>query len=216
MNPRKALESDLVVLTPDSTFRDVVEVLLERPKSLGIRPISATVFRHARHDPGCLLEGADFLRRYLPTHARALVVFDRAGCGREDLPAVELEQLVGESLCRVGWEGRAKAIVLDPELEVWAWSESPEVERCLGWVGRQPPLREWLRQKGMWEAGSAKPKDPKAATRLALFEARKGAAPPALLQIARSVSPRRCTDRAFVRFRGILQRWFPTEQRQEE
>jgi hypothetical protein len=27
-----------------------------------------------------------------------------------------------------GWENRAAAVVLDPELEIWVWSDSPEVE----------------------------------------------------------------------------------------
>ena len=207
---------DLVILVPDRTFRLVVSTLIRRHASLAIRPMSLDIHAHTQFDPGCLRNCHEFLKPFLPTHSHALVLFDKHGCGRETVPAVDLEQEVEERLSRSGWEGNACAVVVDPELEVWVWSDSPEVVRCLGWVGRQPPLRERLRQEGLWESGSAKPADPKAAMILALREA--GIAPPgpAFKQLAASVGLRRCTDHAFVRFREILQRWFPVQAETRE
>ncbi|MBM4034345.1 MAG: hypothetical protein FJ291_21580 [Planctomycetes bacterium] len=204
-------ERDLVILVPDRTFRLVVSTLIRRHASLEIRPVSHDIQAHTYFDAGCLRDCHEFLKPFLQTHCHALVFFDKHGCGREDLSADMLQLEVEERLRRSGWEDRACAIVVEPELEVWVWSDSPEVERCLGWAGRQPPLRERLRQKGLWEPGSAKPTDPKAAMALALREAGIAPARAAFERLAASVGLRRCTDRAFVRFRGILQRWFPAK-----
>ena len=152
------------------------------------------------------------MRRYFRrTRSRAIVLFDKEGCGREASPAPELEDAVREGLRRSGWAGRAEAIVLDPELEVWAWSDSPEVAKCLGWTGARPRLREWLEQEGLWQTGALKPSDPKGAVRRVLHQTRMGSLSPALVRLARSVGLRRCTDRAFLRFCQILQRWFPAD-----
>jgi len=174
-------------------------------------------FRNRNYfDAGCFRNCHEFLKPFLPTHSRALVLFDKHGCGRETIPTDDLEREVQERLSRSGWERRAGVVVVDPELEVWVWSDSPEVERCLGWVGRQPPLRERLRQKGLWQPGSAKPTDPKAAMALALREAGIAPARPVFEQLAASVGLRRCTDRAFVRLREILRQWFPAKSGQTE
>jgi len=209
MNAGGDLRRDLVVLVPDETFRAVVAILLSRHESLKIRRISLDIYAHAYHDPGCLRQSVSFLTEFLPTHARAIVLFDRKGCGREDASAPELENALRDELRHSGWEERAEVVVLDPELEAWVWSESPQVERCLGWAGRRPALREWLEHNRLWEEGSPKPSDPKSAVDLALRETRTGPRRPVLVELARSVGLRRCRDRAFLRFREILQRWFP-------
>jgi len=216
MSHAEGFREDLVVLVPDRTFRAVIKIILSRHEALGVRPIKADVFQQPDFDPGSLRGSAEYLRLFLSTHAHAIVLFDREGCGRETASAEKLEEMVQKSLDRVGWEGRAQVVVVDPELEVWVWSDSPEVDRCLGWTGRQPGLREWLRQKGVWDEGAMKPRAPKSALALAVREARRGASPPLLAQLARSVGLRRCNDRAFVRFREILQRWFPATSRQAE
>jgi hypothetical protein len=62
------------------------------------------------------------------------VLFDYYGCGAEhEMAPEEIEDEVEEKLSRSGWEDRARCVVIDPELEVWVWSDSPEVDRCLGW-----------------------------------------------------------------------------------
>jgi len=202
-------EVDLVVLVPDKTFSAVVTRLIERRRALATRRFSFEIYVHPYHDPGCARESAEFLRPFLPTHAHAVVLFDRDGSGCEHSSPSEIESVVRGQLRRSGWGERAEPVVLDPELEVWAWSDSPVVEDCLGWAGRRPALRQWLEQRGVWAPSSPKPADPKGALRLALREARSGPPPAALVRLARSIGVRRCTDRAFIRFRDILRCWFP-------
>ena len=209
MTSHEESEADLVVLVPDKTFAAVITALLTRQQALGTRQIASDVYVHPQHDPGCAKEAGQFLRPFLPTHGHAVVLFDfeGSGCGRARPP--EIEDEVRKQLCRSGWEDRADAIVLDPELEVWAWSESPEVENCLGWSTQQLGLRRWLEKQGVWSPDAPKPSQPKEALRAALRRAGSGPPPTALVRLARSVGLRRCTDRAFLRFRNVLRRWFP-------
>jgi len=208
MTADRQYERDLVVLVPDSTFRSVVSTLLSRRHSLGIRRVSYDVYSHPYHDPGCARQSGRFLSPFLPTHSKAIVLFDRDGSGLEPAEAPEIERIVQNQLDRSGWADRSMPVVVDPELEVWGWSDSPQVDRCLGWGERRPAIRAWLRARGLWEPLQPKPTDPKAAMKLILRETRGGALPPVLTELARTVGLRRCVDPAFQRFSGVLREWF--------
>ncbi|MFP4058355.1 MAG: methylation-associated defense system protein MAD4 [Candidatus Brocadiia bacterium] len=200
---------DVLVLVPDQAYVKTFDALLQRPKAFAIRPVDFAIEFHADRDPGCLRGSGAFLRRHLPVYEHALVCFDRAGCGRDELEAPELEQMVEQELSRSGWAARAAAVVVDPELEAWVWSDSPHVSACLGWSGRRPSLREWLAREGWWAHDHQKPQDPKGAVHAALRQARKRRSTMVFADLAGRVSLRGCTDRAFLRLRDILRRWFP-------
>ncbi|MCP4250106.1 MAG: hypothetical protein GY778_23945 [bacterium] len=138
-----------------------------------------------------------------------MVLFDRVGSGGEKLTPQDLQRQVERNLAATGWGERAATIVLDPELEVWVWSDSPEVDRCLGWHGRQPALRDWLHEQGMWPPDLTKPPDPKQATEQALRQVRKPRSSAVYERLATKVSLRRCSDPAFLRLRQQLVEWFP-------
>src|SRR5438034_5293261 len=124
---------DLIALVACKDMGETLKALLVRHERLEIRPIDARVLVHSRHDAAVLRESHDFLRSYQHVAAYALVAFDRRGCGRVE-PREDLEKSVETNLAQNGWGGRAAAIVIDPELEVWFWSDSPHVEAALGWV----------------------------------------------------------------------------------
>ncbi|MFH0983473.1 MAG: hypothetical protein V2A79_18295 [Planctomycetota bacterium] len=137
------------------------------------------------------------------------MIFDRQGCGQEVRPADDLARDLKERLARAGWQDRAEAVVIDPELENWVWSDSPEVDSALGWQGRDPSLREWLRQKELWPPGAQKPTAPKEAVESALREVRCPRSSAIYGKLAEQVSLERCTDRSFVKLKEILRSWFP-------
>lgn len=201
--------SDLVVLVPDRNTEATVRGLLSRPQALGIRPVQYELYVHPERDPGCFHQGHDFLRSMTGRCAYGLLLFDRIGSGREQQTREEIETDVITRLSASGWGDRAAVIVLDPELEVWVWSDSPEVDRCLGWHGQQPDLRTWLRTEGRWLPDQPKPQDPKAATEQALRRASRPRSSALYEQLATSVSLQRCTDAAFFRLRQVLTNWFP-------
>ena len=201
---------DLVVLVADKNMEHALRGLLQRPQALGIRPIDAEIYVHPRHDPGCLSEAHDFLRPFAGSHRHALVLFDHDGCGRESTAPDDLANQVRQRLEANGWTGRAEAVVLSPELEVWVWSDSPHVAECLGWAGRQPPLRAWLAAIEQWPPDQAKPTNPKRAMEAALREARKPRSSAIYLHLASKVGLRDRDEPAFLHFRQALRKWFPT------
>jgi hypothetical protein len=199
---------DLVVLVADKDAEQAVRGLLGRTESLRIRPLVADVFVHPERDPGCRARGVDFLRAFGRQYRHALIVFDREGCGWEDRPRESVEAEIEDGLSRTGWTGRSAVIALDPELEIWVWSDSPQVDSVLSWTGRQPPLRAWLEQRGFLVPGAAKPARPKEALDAALRECRRRRSSALFLRLASTVGLHRCTDAAFAKFTGTLQRWF--------
>jgi hypothetical protein len=203
-------QRDIIFVVADRDIEATVLGLLSRPQSLAIRRISAVIRTHPEKDPGCFLRAHDFLRAFRSHYARAIVMFDREGCGSEALSRVALEAAVEDRLRKNGWDDRAKTIVIDPELESWVWSDSPEVDRILGWVARSPVLRSWLWEKGFLQEGTVKPRRPKEAVEAALRVVHKPRSSAIYQDLAMSVSLRRCTDPAFTKLRATLQSWFPS------
>ena len=199
-----AFESDLVVLTADKNMKFAIEGLLNRPQALAVRPISAVFYIHPESDPGCLLHADDFLRPFIKRFAHAIVMFDLEGCGKEKRTRHELEQQVVSALSRSGWEDRAAATVIDPELENWVFSDSPEVDRVLGWRGNNPSLRTWLENQDYLAAGQIKPARPKEAMEAALRHVRMPRSSSIYGHLAQNVGFGRCTDNAFQKLKALL------------
>jgi len=201
-------DRDLILLVADKNIEFTVKGLLSRPEALGIRKLTFDVLPHPEHDPGCLLRAPEFLRSFRGRYQHALVLLDREGSGRDTASREELEQDLEERLT-ADWSDRAAAVVMDPELEAWLWSDSPHVDTVLGWGDRSPDLRSWLTETGRLAEGAAKPERPKEAVEKALRVARKPRSSALYRQLAERVSFRRCVDPAFGRFREILRGWFP-------
>lgn len=178
--------------------------------SLGIRPLGVEYLRHPRHDPGCFLQAPDILQPYQLRAAHALVVFDREGCGREELTAEQIESDLATRLSESGWGPRSRAVAIDPESEIWIWSDSPKVDEGLGWANRKPALREWLRSRQLLAPDPTKPGAPKDAFRVALREVGQKASASVFARLARQVSLDRCDDPSFSRLRSCLTEWFGT------
>jgi len=196
--------SDLICLVADKNMEAALAELLKRPAALGIRQIGVKVVVHPRRDPGVFREGIEFLRPFQDNYRHGLLLLDEAWEGAPP----RLQHLLDQALANAGLSHWARAIVIVPELEAWVWSTSPHVDEALGWAGRQPPLRSWLQQQGLWEANNPKPKKPKAAVEAALYEVRKPRSSAIYRTLAQRVSVERCHDSAFRRLRDTLVQWF--------
>ena len=200
---------DLVVLVADKDTEYALKGILGRSASLRIRAdLQWDVFVHPRRDPGCLNEAHSFLQPYASAYRYAMVIFDHEGCGRDQEPATEIANEVRQRLEIHGWAGRAEAIVIAPELEVWVWTHSPHVAACLGWGAARPALRDWLQQQGHWPGECAKPPHPKEAMAAVLHEVRKPRSSAIYLALAEKVSLVGHQEPAFLRLAQALQRWF--------
>ena len=209
MTSGRRFSRDLIVLVADKDQQSLVTSVLSRPDSLGIKPIAFDTKYNPTHDAGTRTQHYEILRSFLRTHEYALVLFDREGCGVESRSAEEIEENVVDELSACGWRGRCKAIVIDPEVEIWIWSDSPHVDKCLGWHGRDPSLRTWLRERGEWVVDQKKPLDPKKAYLDALRQVRKSNSSSIFSEVGRKVSLSRCSDPSFMRFKNALRTWFP-------
>jgi len=201
---------DLVVLVADSDMEAGFNGLLLRHQSLAIRSVTFEIFRHPSRDPGCRTDAHNFLRPHTGSFAHGLVVLDRYGCG-EDSPAEEIEARIEANLVRNGWDDRAAAIVIDPELEAWVWSASPHVAGILGWGQRNLALNDWLIQNGFLTEGILKPLEPKKAMQEVLRTVSKVRSQHLYRKLAEQVSLVNCQDRAFNRLCTVLREWFPVD-----
>lgn len=201
------------MLTADPSMRAAMRVLLcERQPSLGIHRIECTIERHTKGDPGCRVGAADRLRAYAQDHCYALVMFDLDGSGREHEHRLTLQAGVERQLGANGWPGRAKAIVIDPELEAWMWTTSPHTASVLGWGNEgNAELRDWLQGRDLWPKDATKPPDPKDAMETAMKEKNKRPTSDVFAKLASKVGIGRCEDAAFIELRETLQTWFPAE-----
>jgi len=208
-------ELDLVMLVPGEDERALFRtVLTSRPESLGIRRITFELLKSPNRDPGCFHDGPGILKTYSTRARYALVVLDYEGSGRDTLEQAETPAGIADDLRarleRFGWLGRAEALIIEPELEVWVWGDSPHVDRALGWERRDPRLRRWLLNEGLWNQGAAKPARPKECMERALREVHKPRSSALYADLASIVSLERCRDPSFLRFRDIVCQWFPS------
>ena len=169
------------------------------------------IHTHSGKDPGCYGKAHEFLRASHKRYAHAIVIFDREGCGKESQTRETLEAEVEERLARNGWRGRARVVVLEPELESWVWSDSPHVPKALGWPRTPPDLRSWLVQRGLLEENRVKPARPKEAMEAVLRHVRKPPSSKIFQTLAENVSLACCVDPAFGKLRTTLHEWFPAE-----
>lgn len=198
---------DLVVLVADKSMHLVMDALLTRRESLGIRDVAHEVYVHPGHDPGVYRRAHEFLRAYSRDFGFALVMFDREGCGSTD-DADTLSNRVQTQLDASGWGSRSVVIVPDPELEVWVWSDSPEIAEPLAWESREA-LVSFLEDRGLWQPGTPKPARPKEALEEALRESRTPRSASIYRKLAERVGIERCTDQWFARLKECLREWFP-------
>ncbi len=205
-------KKDLICLVADPMMKYAVDRLLDRHEALGssgIRRIDYEVRDHPQRDPGCLHQAHQWLRLYLNKAEFALVLFDREGCGMEDASRDKLEALVQQRLAENGWKERAAAVVLDPELEIWVWSDSPHVATALGWPNPLSDLHSWLRREGFLTGSDIKPERPKEALQAILRTTRRRHSSALYGELARRVSLSKCADPAFSKLMSTLRGWFP-------
>jgi hypothetical protein len=200
---------DLVILTADKNCQFALRGLVTRSRALHIGSIEPDWHVHPGRDPGVLRGAHEFLRPFVRSHRHALVVLDREGCGREAASREVLEAEIENNLRTSGWDQRGRAIVIDPELEVWVWSNSPHVDDELGWGSTKPALRTWLQQQGFLYEGAFKPARPKDALEAVLRKVRVPRSSAIYKTLAEKVSLSRCTDPAFEKLRATLHGWFP-------
>ena len=200
---------DLVILCADSQAQQLFEGLLDRPHSLGIRPITYKLLVHPKKDPGCYNNPLSILSGLADAFDFAIVCFDRAFSGGHHIDRTTLEARVEEALSTSPWADRCSAIVIDPELEQWLFTWNVHFCEAVGWKASTQELRAHLEQKGHLEIGHDKPKDPKAVVEEILRVKHRPLSGSVHRKIAEKSSIGRCVDPSFRKLLQCLRRWFP-------
>lgn len=197
---------DLILLVADKSMERALQGGLERPQSLGIRPVTFDFRQHPGRDGGTRTSGAQILALEKSRFSHALLVLDHEGSGTDQGP-LELESILDGQLANT-WGENAKAIVIAPELDAWIWGSDNKLAELLRWPHSEP-IREWLARQGFAFQPDGKPLRPKEALE-AIFPICRLPRSSAIYQkVTAGISLTRCVDPAFHRLKAQLQRWFP-------
>lgn len=198
---------DLFILVADKNAEFALKGALARPAALGIRPIEFEIRTHPGRDGGARKTGPEILATQIRQYRHGLLMFDLEGSGKESAGAVVLESQLDGRLHNQ-WKNAAKAIVIEPELDVWIWGSDNAVEASIEWPAGKG-VREWLREQGFMFDANEKPTRPKEALEAALRVPDLPRSSALYQRIASRISLPRCKDAAFVRLRYQLLAWFP-------
>ena len=178
-------------------------------KAFNFDPQQDIIVDEAGNDPGVYTRGHQLLKSYQKTHRYAVVVLDNAWDGSPGV--TQIEATITNNLIETGWDKDCiLAIAINPELEAWVLQDNRNVEQAFRF--KDGSLREWLQQKGLWDAGKPKAADPKKAIEETLKKTRTPRSSAIYKKITSQVSVKHCQDRAFNLLRDKLQEWFPVEE----
>jgi hypothetical protein len=138
---------DLALLVADKNMDFAMRGILNRPKALGIRPVTFEIRQHVNRDGGVRTTGPETLALLRKQFHRGIAMLDWEGSRTKPKSAIELERDLDVRLAR-SWGDRAKAIVIEPELDVWIWGSENALIKILEWPESQG-IREWLAEP--WE-----------------------------------------------------------------
>ena len=198
---------DLFILVADKNAEFALKGTLARPEALGIRPIQFEIRTHPGRDGGTRKTGPELLALQQRQFSHGLLVLDFAGSGTDLENAHLLETQLN---CRLNprWKDAGKAIVIEPELDVWMWGSDNAIEQTLDWPAGKA-IRVWLQEQGFTFEANNKPTRPKEALEAALRIPNLPRSSALYEEIAGKISLRKCTDEAFIRLRTQLVAWFP-------
>ena len=192
----------------------VIRAVLDRPEALGIVAPAYRVIRHPEKDPGVLRRGPELVADSLAGERDVLVLMDRDGSGAATESAREIERDLETRLGKRVPGGRRRAVVIEPELDVWMWATEAAMRTALEWT-RPGGIRDWAaahlgtdfdeRGKPVRTDATTGPKEVLEGVLRAIGIPRSGSL---YRQIAGTTSLKNCADPAFVRLRDTLRAWY--------
>ena len=196
---------DLGLIVADKNMDFALRGILKRHKALGIRhPITFQTVPLPGRDGGVRTGGPEALDRLRGEVSHGIIMLDWEGSGA-DSKALDLEKELDHRL-RQTWGNQAKAIVIEPELDVWIWGSSNAMNQSLNC--EIPDIRVWLTERGYEFDRNEKPVRPKEAIESLLFELKEPRSSALYQEIISRISLARCVDPAFVRLKTTLRHWF--------
>jgi hypothetical protein len=197
---------DLALLVADKNMDFALRGILQRHESLGIRAVTYETQLHAGRDGGVRASGPETLSLLRDQFNYGIVMLDMDGSGTEEDSAIALEDDLNGRLAH-SWGDRAKAIVIEPELDAWVWGSDHAMAEVLGW-SEDLRIREWLARQGHGFHPNHKPLQPKEALEMLMFRLSEPRSSALYARLTAKISLARCIDPAFNRLKSTLQSWF--------
>ncbi len=202
---------DLIVLVADKNMQFLIQGLLPRiPRIERLKEFSFDSIIHLHRDPGIYNEADETLRPLADKYGKAMVVLDHSGCGREEKTRTRIESDIEKKMFQSGWQNRACAIAIQPELENWIWVNERRIREAIGWDA-DIDIYEWLHQNKWKETDAYKPRKPKEAFEAALRKCHTPRSSSIYKEIVESASYSRCLDPAFRKMINQIKTWFGNE-----
>jgi hypothetical protein len=181
---------------------------------------SDDIFRIPRFkDGGVWTNAGKNLGNHLGRFERALIILD------EDFDpwpgAATIRTDIENEMLEAGWPRESfEAIVIQPMMESWLWTDNDSVAKAFG-IANFAPLRNQFIAEGLWGFGQWKPKADKmkevtARAMAAGWRLMKDVLFTTVFSELKKDAVDQCIEPGFVLFRQTLQRWFPKEPPIEE
>mgnify|MGYP000871502458 CR=1 FL=1 len=200
-------KQDLAIVVADKNMDFALRGILSRPKALGIRGIRHRTIPHSGRDGGVRTSGPALLAVQERDFEHGLLLLDFEGSGSILNDAVALEAELDKALVST-WGDRAKAIVIEPELDSWVWGSDNLLRDVLEWKESET-IRDWLRSRNFQFSEHGKPERPKEALDQLMRHVHQPRSSSLYQEITHRISLTRCVDPAFRRLKDTLARWFP-------
>ena len=200
---------DLIVLVADKNMEFLIQGLFPRIPSVErtVQVFSFDSLVHPYRDPGIYNEADDFLRSFMDEYSYAMVILDHAGCGREEKTREEIERDIEGKLFQSGWQDRACAITIEPELENWIWVSEVRIAKAISWEDANG-IYNWLHENDWKTPEELKPSHPKEAFEAALRICKTPRSSSIYRDISSQASYQQCKDPAFLKMLSQLRAWF--------
>jgi hypothetical protein len=198
---------DLALLVADKNMDFAMRGILGRPRSLRIRSVSYEIRQHVHRDGGVRTTGPETLALLRKQFHHGIVMLDWEGSGSKAESAIALEEELDQRLA-TSWGKRAKAVVIEPELDVWIWGTDNALRGVLEWPAAES-IRGWLAERGYVLDASQKPVRPKEALDELMASLDQPRSSVLYEKVTGKISLAQCVDPAFKRLRSTLQSWFP-------
>ena len=205
---------DLILLVPDTSMEKAVCAILQRRRALRIRELRFDCVVHPGRDGGVRKNAHELLRLHAGRYDNAIVMFDYHGCGEEDKKtAPQIEADVTSNLTNSGWNSaNALVVVIEPELEVWVWGNSPWIARVVGWPGGDTKsMKLSVRRSGFQINPLGKPAKPKEALQDILRKTNTPRSAAIYQEMATKAGLRDCKEHSFLKLTRFLRERFPRD-----
>lgn len=202
------MKLDLIVVAADPVMSKMVTKLLEvRTIALNIRDITFEVVTDQHNDPGVFSDPCRLLTGFEGKARHAIALLD---CAWDGTPGkAQIESKIAQDFDKQFKDGWARAIAIEPELEVWVFAKEAHLKNAINWTDAETSPRQWLESQGEWASDDPKPHDPKSALQKLCTKQRIPFAGRIHTHIAQHSGFADCVDSSFLRLRSLLQEWFP-------